>query len=82
MVSRISHPNPKVYEVLSMIISKIVSTHPSQALWSLLAVVKSSVPDRAARGAAIINKLKVRLLAHHLLLRLLIVEGSKEPAKV
>lgn len=59
MVSRISHPNPKVYEVLSMIISKIVSTHPSQALWGLLAVVKSSTPDRANRGATIINKLKV-----------------------
>ena len=58
MVSRISHPNPKVYELLAMMISKIVSTHPSQALWGLLAVVKSSVPERANRGAAIINKLK------------------------
>lgn len=58
MISRISHPNTKVNEVLSMIITKIVSTHPSQALWSLLAVIKSSSPDRAARGAAIINKLK------------------------
>ncbi|KAK5172495.1 hypothetical protein LTR04_000014, partial [Oleoguttula sp. CCFEE 6159] len=38
IISRISHPNMKVYEVLSTIILKIVSTHPSQALWSLLAV--------------------------------------------
>ncbi|KAI5198982.1 hypothetical protein AUEXF2481DRAFT_78310 [Aureobasidium subglaciale EXF-2481] len=58
MISRITHPNPKVYEVLQMIISKIVSTHPSQALWFLLAVCKASVPDRASRGTAIISKLK------------------------
>lgn len=58
MISRISHPNNKVWEVLSMIITKVVSTHPSQALWSLLAVIKSSNPDRASRGASIINKLK------------------------
>ncbi|KAG9620370.1 hypothetical protein KCU69_g22752, partial [Aureobasidium melanogenum] len=58
MISRITHPNPKVYEVLSMIIQKIVSTHPSQALWFLLAVCKATASDRASRGAAIINKLK------------------------
>ncbi|THY55817.1 hypothetical protein D6C98_04012 [Aureobasidium pullulans] len=58
MISRITHPNPKVYEILQMIISKIVSSHPSQALWFLLAVCKASVPDRASRGVAIINKLK------------------------
>ncbi|KAG9925288.1 hypothetical protein KCV05_g7632, partial [Aureobasidium melanogenum] len=58
MISRITHPNPKVYEVLSMIIQKIVSTHPSQALWFLLAVCKATASDRASRGVAIINKLK------------------------
>ncbi|KAI4730691.1 hypothetical protein E4T49_01590 [Aureobasidium sp. EXF-10728] len=58
MISRITHPNPKVYEVLAMIIQKIVSTHPSQALWFLLAVCKASASDRASRGVAIINKLK------------------------
>jgi serine/threonine-protein kinase ATR len=58
MISRITHPNPKVYDVLSTIIQKIVSAHPSQALWFLLAVCKASVPDRASRGVAIINKLK------------------------
>lgn len=76
MVSRISHPNPKVYEVLSMIISKIVSIHPSQALWGLLAVVKSSSPDRATRGASIINKLKVRTISVYLD-TVLTVKGSQ-----
>ncbi|KAK5016229.1 serine/threonine-protein kinase M1, partial [Cryomyces antarcticus] len=58
IISRISHPNMKVYEVLSTIILKIVSTHPSQALWSLLAVVKSSSHERAGRGLTLVNKLK------------------------
>ncbi|KEQ70449.1 hypothetical protein M436DRAFT_53559 [Aureobasidium namibiae CBS 147.97] len=58
MISRITHPNTKVYEVLSTIIQKIVTAHPSQALWFVLAVCKASAPDRASRGVAIINKLK------------------------
>ena len=58
MISRISHPNDKVSELLSMIIQKIVSTHPSQALWSLLPVARATQADRAKRGLEIINRLK------------------------
>jgi serine/threonine-protein kinase ATR len=59
MISRISHPNPAVYEVLSQFIQKIVASYPSQALWSLLAVEKSTISERASRGAGILSKLKV-----------------------
>ena len=59
ILSRISHPNQKVYEVLAMMIIKMVATHPQQALWSLLAVAKSSSRDRAGRGISLLNKLKV-----------------------
>ncbi|KAH0357480.1 hypothetical protein KCU83_g998, partial [Aureobasidium melanogenum] len=82
MISRITHPNPKVYEVLSMIIQKIVSTHPSQALWFLLAVCKATASDRASRGVAIINKLKdpknrPKSESASLDLRLMISHGQK-----
>ena len=42
-----------------MMIIKMVATHPQQALWSLLAVAKSSSRDRAGRGISLLNKLKV-----------------------
>ncbi|KAK4982063.1 serine/threonine-protein kinase M1 [Elasticomyces elasticus] len=58
IISRISHPHPDVNELLTTLITKIVSTHPSQALWSLFAVVKSTSLDRATRGTAILVKLK------------------------
>lgn len=58
IISRISHPNPEVWKIMSSVLTKIVSTHPSQALWSLLAVVKATDPVRVARGQEIINRLK------------------------
>ena len=45
-----------------MMIIKMVATHPQQALWSLLAVAKSSSRDRAGRGISLLNKLKVSQL--------------------
>ncbi|TKA57007.1 hypothetical protein B0A49_10588, partial [Cryomyces minteri] len=76
IISRISHPNMKVYEVLSTIILKIVSTHPSQALWSLLAVVKSSSHERAGRGLTLDAK-RNKSEAASLELRNMIAQGQK-----
>lgn len=58
MISRITHPNPEVWKQLSNILVRIVSTHPSQALWSLLAVIKSSDKLRNDRGMELLNRLK------------------------
>jgi serine/threonine-protein kinase ATR len=58
MISRITHPNPDVWKQLSNILLRIVSAHPSQALWSLLAVVKSSDKVRNERGTELLNRLK------------------------
>ncbi|GAB7351407.1 hypothetical protein MBLNU459_g2080t1 [Dothideomycetes sp. NU459] len=82
MISRISHPNPKVFEVLCLIISKIVSHHPSQALWSLFAVVKSTKADRAKRGEIILSKVidgknRTKSDAVSLDLRMMITQGQK-----
>ena len=51
IVARICHPHQAVYNLLVDIVTKIVFNHPPQALWALLAMVKSSSKDRAHRGA-------------------------------
>ena len=58
LVSRISHPHPEVWKLLQSIITKIVLHHPQQALWSIIAVAKSSDPERSSRGYNILNNLK------------------------
>nr|POF13133.1 protein kinase rad3 [Quercus suber] len=58
LISRISHPHPEVWKTVSNILTKIVAQHPSQALWSLLAVVKSADRTRVERGQEIVNRLK------------------------
>lgn len=58
MLSRISHPQPEVWKELSQVITKIASTYPSQALWSLLAVSRASDRVRRERAVEVINRLK------------------------
>ncbi|OCK82203.1 hypothetical protein K432DRAFT_473031 [Lepidopterella palustris CBS 459.81] len=58
IITRISHPNKNVYDVLSAIIIKVAAKYPQQALWSLLAVPKATAKDRATRGLALLMKLK------------------------
>ena len=50
IMARICHPNHAVYSLLVDIVVKVVIQHAPQALWTLLAVVKSSSKDRASRG--------------------------------
>ena len=59
MITRISHPNPDVWEVLSDLIGKVASAYPQQALWSLLAVTRATSKVRVERGRAVATKLKV-----------------------
>ena len=58
MISRLTHPNSDIWRQLSSVLIRIVSTNPSQALWSLLAVVKATDRVRVERGTEIINRLK------------------------
>jgi serine/threonine-protein kinase ATR len=57
IVSRINHPNQEVFKWLQVIIHKVVSAHPQQALWSLLAVCTSTQQERRSRGGTILNLL-------------------------
>ena len=80
IVARICHINQAVYANLVDIIIKVVSQHPQQALWTLLAVVKSSSTDRAQRGLTCLNKLMEQARKSRndsLDLRALIVQGQK-----
>lgn len=58
IVARIAHPNGEVYQFLQQIIVKVVSAHPQQALWTLLAVSTSNQPDRKTRGLTILATLR------------------------
>nr|OQO19804.1 hypothetical protein B0A51_16256 [Rachicladosporium sp. CCFEE 5018]OQO27475.1 hypothetical protein B0A51_06559 [Rachicladosporium sp. CCFEE 5018] len=58
MLSRISHPHPEVWKELMQVITKITLTHPSQALWRLLAVTKATDGIRRERATEVISRLK------------------------
>jgi serine/threonine-protein kinase ATR len=57
VVARICHPNQAVYSILVSMVAKVVRAFPQQALWPLLAVVKSQSKDRATRGLSIVSKI-------------------------
>ena len=57
IVARIVHTNSSVYAILLEMVAKVVGTHPQQALWTLLAVVKSSNKERAHRGRQCIDRI-------------------------
>ncbi|TAQ86632.1 hypothetical protein B7494_g5044 [Chlorociboria aeruginascens] len=58
IVARIAHPNNEVYKHIQEMIIKVVSSHPQQALWSLLALSTSNQPERKQRGAIILSNLR------------------------
>ncbi|KAL8917919.1 MAG: hypothetical protein Q9208_007662 [Pyrenodesmia sp. 3 TL-2023] len=57
IVARIVHPNPSVYPLLIEMVAKVVGSHAPQALWTLLAVVKSSSKERALRGRQCLDRI-------------------------
>lgn len=56
LVARICHPSNTVFTLIVDMVAKVVIQHTAQALWTLLAVVKSSNSDRAKRGVACITR--------------------------
>lgn len=56
MVSRICHPEERVFETLSNILMKVLFLYPSQAIWMLIAVKNSSVELRKNRCKKIMDK--------------------------
>jgi serine/threonine-protein kinase ATR len=56
LVSRICHPEERVFECLSNIIMKVLFLYPSQAIWMLIAVKNSSVELRKNRCKIIMDK--------------------------
>ncbi len=56
IVARICHTNRAVNDILIDIVARVVTHHPKHALWTLLAVVKSSSRDRASKGLACMSK--------------------------
>lgn len=62
LVARICHGNETISGLLVEIITKVVISHPAQAVWTLLALLKSSAKERAERGQScysnIVNTVK------------------------
>jgi len=56
LVSRICHPNFSVWKILKGIICKIFASYKQQAIWSLVAVSKSSFPTRSERCREIFHE--------------------------
>ncbi|KKY18324.1 putative phosphatidylinositol 3and 4-kinase [Phaeomoniella chlamydospora] len=57
VVARIVHPNTAVYNNMVALIVRVVRAYPQQAMWTVLAVVKSSNKERAGRGLSILGKI-------------------------
>ncbi|ODH48741.1 hypothetical protein GX48_05176 [Paracoccidioides brasiliensis] len=57
VVARICHSNSTVYSILTQVVVKTANSFPQQALWTVLAVLKSSSRDRASRGMSCLQKI-------------------------
>ena len=56
VVARIGHSNKTVTEILIGIVVRVLKAFPQQAIWTVLALAKSSSKDRATRGLMILSK--------------------------
>ena len=54
LISRITHPNVEVLSILKVIISRVLAKHPRQALWSLVAVIRSREDSRKRPAKSIL----------------------------
>ncbi|PHT64079.1 Serine/threonine-protein kinase ATR [Capsicum annuum] len=55
LVSRICHQNEEIVRLVKYIITSVLRKYPQQALWTMAAVTKSTVPSRKEAAAEIIN---------------------------
>lgn len=58
LLSRICHPNPSVRGLLDEMLTTLLLTYPQKTSWSLIALLKSTVKERAARAVEILKKRK------------------------
>ena len=59
IVARICHPHEKIQSSLVDIVAKVVTAHPQQATWTLLAMIKSKKQeDRVLRGREVWSKVQ------------------------
>lgn len=56
LVSRVTHPNADVFNQLEAIVLKLLKHFPQQALWMMIAISKSTYPERQMRCKRILDK--------------------------
>lgn len=59
IVARICHPHEKIHSSLVDVVARVVVSHPQQAMWTLLALIKSKKQeDRVLRGREVWSKVQ------------------------
>ncbi|KAI9000757.1 hypothetical protein BD414DRAFT_405932 [Trametes punicea] len=58
IVSRIGIQNQAAYEILAVLLYRVIQEYPKQALWLFSAVAKSTSSQRAQRSRVILSKLR------------------------
>jgi serine/threonine-protein kinase ATR len=58
IISRISHPCPEVFQVMKIIITKLINSYPEQSMWFIVHAMKSKVPSASDRMREILLPLK------------------------
>jgi serine/threonine-protein kinase ATR len=59
ILSRIDNPHSGVLRILTTLILNITSKYPRQALWSVLAVSRSKIPEKKARAVMVMQSVMV-----------------------
>ncbi|XP_077973819.1 serine/threonine-protein kinase ATR-like isoform X2 [Styela clava] len=60
LVSRICHQHLPTFEELKQVVAKVICAYPQQALWTMMAISKSSFPQRAQRCKEIFDVAEAR----------------------
>lgn len=61
LISRIGHPNAETVTVLKGILTRVLTKHPAQAMWSLAWLLNSADKDRAEKGDEIFAEAETSL---------------------
>ena len=62
LISRIGHENKETAQVVGGILTRVLTKHPEQAMWSLAWLLNSADKERAAIGEDIFKRAQASLL--------------------
>jgi len=63
LMSRLCHLDSQVHAINEKMIIKVLRAYPQQALWGMMASIKSTAPLRKRRAQEILSRFKVRIVS-------------------